>query len=521
MVSILAALLVVLTTNAITLQATSGGGQSTPRRLAASFLYHTKEAQPDYNKAGQLLSAKGLSESDRAQRAAQLREVLDARGLYLDLQTVPDAADYIDSATRSSWFQPLPEEPRLAFVRVDGRWFVARSTVDVTPAMVAELYPFGLDALADLVPRTGKRIFGLLVWHWIALAIVALLAVLCARLLRLLVRPILGFICKRVGLDSTDAATLNAAARPLALAVTLETIGLVLPLLRLPGSITRWLVLAADIGLWVFIAVALYRFVDLIAHRVVVVTQADGGSAARLVPLLSRVFKIVVVLTGLVIVLQRLDINLAAILAGLSIGGAALALASQDTIKNVFGSFTIMTDRPFVVGDWIIVSGAEGIVEDIGLRSTRIRTFADSVITIPNGRLADMTIDNMGLRIYRRYRTLVGIEHEATPDQVTMFCDGVRTLLLEHPKTLHDPERVVVGFFEYDASALTILVQVFMSATGLREELEIRQEINLGIMRVAERSGVAFAFPTRKVHIEGAAALVAGPPANQQPGKER
>jgi MscS family membrane protein len=102
-----------------------------------------------------------------------------------------------------------------------------------------------------------------------------------------------------------------------------------------------------------------------------------------------------------------------------------------------------------------------------------------------------------------------------------MFCDGVRTLLLEHPKTLHDPERVVVGFFEYDASALTILVQVFMSATGLREELEIRQEINLGIMRVAERSGVAFAFPTRKVHIEGAAALVAGPPANQQPGKER
>jgi MscS family membrane protein len=377
-----------------------------------------------------------------------------------------------------------------------------------------------LDALADLVPRTGKRIFGLLVWQWIALAALALLAVVVARLLQLLVRPILRIVCRRTGLDASDAVTLNAAARPLALALTLESIGLILPLLRLPGSVTRWLVLAADVGLWVFVAVALYRIVDIVAQRVVVSTKADGGSAARLVPLLSRVFKIVVVIAGLVAVLQRLDINLAAILAGLSIGGAALALASQDTIKNIFGSFTIMTDRPFVVGDWIIVTGAEGIVEDIGLRSTRIRTFADSLVTIPNGRLADMTIDNMGMRVYRRYRTLVGIEYEATSEQVTMFCDGIRTLLFSHPRTLHDPERVVVGFFEYETSSLTILVQVFMTASGLREELDIRQEINLGIMKAAEAAGVSFAFPTRKVHIEGSAALVAMPPSIPQPGKE-
>ena len=125
-------------------------------------------------------------------------------------------------------------------------------------------------------------------------------------------------------------------------------------------------------------------------------------------------------------------------MATLSIGGLAFALAAQDTIKNFFGSLMIFVDKPFQVGQWITAPGIDGTVEEVGLRSTRIRTFSNSLIYVPNGKLADATIDNHGLRAYRRFSTQLAITYDTPPELIEVFVEGLRKIVLDHPTTWKD-----------------------------------------------------------------------------------
>lgn len=372
----------------------------------------------------------------------------------------------------------------------------------MTAAATTQDLPFGLDALRSSLPQDGALYLGLHLWQWVALALLVVVAWIVGRLLYVVVRPIVLGGCKKLGFDTSDAVAIKRATRALSLAVSTAIIGRFLPALLLPEGYTKWLGTSVDIITIVLAILTAYRLVGLIAVRLASISKTDSGTALRLVPFFGRAIKVVLVLLGFVLILNRMNVDLTAVLAGLSIGGAALALASQDTIKNVFGAITIMTDRPFSVGDWIITSNGEGVVEDIGLRSTRLRSFADSVITIPNGRLADMAIDNMGMRVYRRYRTMLGIQYNTPPASVMAFVDGVREIISTHPAILRDPNRIVTGFFEYDASSLNILVNTFMTASSLAEEVQIRTELNMAFLELAANLNVSFAFPSRTIYFD-------------------
>lgn len=372
----------------------------------------------------------------------------------------------------------------------------------MTSAATTQDLPFGLNALRSSLPQDGALYLGLHLWQWVALALLVVIAWIVGRLLYVVVRPIVLGGCKKLGFDTSDAVAIKRATRALSLAVSTAIIGRFLPALLLPEGYTKWLGTSVDIITIVLAILTAYRLVGLIAVRLASISKTDSGTALRLVPFFGRAIKVVLVLLGFVLILNRMNVDLTAVLAGLSIGGAALALASQDTIKNVFGAITIMTDRPFSVGDWIITSNGEGVVEDIGLRSTRLRSFADSVITIPNGRLADMAIDNMGMRVYRRYRTMLGIQYNTPPASVMAFVDGVREIISTHPAILRDPNRIVTGFFEYDASSLNILVNTFMTANSLAEEVQIRTELNMAFLELAANLNVSFAFPSRTIYFD-------------------
>ncbi len=365
-----------------------------------------------------------------------------------------------------------------------------------------EHLPLGLEALRSTFPAEGAPYLGLYAWQWVALAVLVVGAWAVGRILYVVIRPIVLGGCKKLGFDTSDALAIKRATRALSLAVSTAVIGRFLPWLLLPDGYALWLGTSVDIVTIVLTVLTAYRLVGLIAQRLAEVYKTDSSTTVRLVPFIGRALKVVLVVIGFVLILSRMHVDLTAVLAGLSIGGAALALASQDTIKNIFGAVTIMTDRPFVVGDWIIVSDGEGTVEDIGLRSTRIRTFADSVLTIPNGRLADMAINNMGMRVYRRYRTLLGIQYNTPPASVAAFVDGVREILRTHPAILQDPTRVVTGFFEFDASSLSILVNSFMTAANLAEEAQIRTELNMAFLELAAKLNVSFAFPSRTIYFD-------------------
>ena len=219
----------------------------------------------------------------------------------------------------------------------------------------------------------------------------------------------------------------------------------------------------------------------------------------QLVPLVSSALKGVVVLIGAVFVMGNLGVNVTSLLAGLGLGGLAVALAAQDTIRNLLGGVTIFADRPFQVGDWVVMNDIEGTVEHVGFRSSRVRTFYNSVVTVPNARIVDTHVDNMGLRQWRRYKTTLGLGYNSTPDQVQAFVEGVRALIRSNPGMRKD--FYIVEFHGFSAVTLDVLVYCFIDAKDWNEELRTRHVLNLDIMRLAQDLGVEFAFPTQTLHV--------------------
>jgi len=192
------------------------------------------------------------------------------------------------------------------------------------------------------------------------------------------------------------------------------------------------------------------------------------------------------------------------LVAGLGVGGLAVALAFQDTLGNFFGSIFILLDRPFAVGDWIKVGDVEGIVEDIGFRSTRIRTFPKTVVSVPNKTVASTTVDNWSKMPKRRVRQTVGVTYETTPEQMEHAVAAIREIVQNDEGV--DKEYIVVRFTEFGDSSLNILVYYFTTAVGFADHAATRERINLAIMRTLENLGLSIAFPTHTVYLEGQAA---------------
>ncbi|MEN1680304.1 MAG: mechanosensitive ion channel family protein [Planctomycetota bacterium] len=219
-----------------------------------------------------------------------------------------------------------------------------------------------------------------------------------------------------------------------------------------------------------------------------------------MIPVAATTARILAVAIGIIVVTAAFSEELpATLIGGLGIGGVAIALASQETLSNFFGSVTVLFDRPFEVGDWVVVDGIEGEVESLGFRSTRIRTGLNSQITLPNNKLATAAIDNWGRRRYRRYLTRLGVEYHTTPEQVDAFCEGVRELIRRQPHTRKD--FYAVYFNDFGASALEILMVVYFEAPDWPTELRERHRLLTDILRLAERLEVGFAFPTQTVHL--------------------
>ena len=182
-----------------------------------------------------------------------------------------------------------------------------------------------------------------------------------------------------------------------------------------------------------------YRLVDLIGNYLIgKAEQTENKFDDILAPLITKAMKVMVVICGLVFLADIFAIDIDKFMAGLGLGGLAFALAAKDTISNVFGSVTILMDRPFQIGDWVTIGAADGVVESVGIRSTRIRTFYDSIITIPNSELINAQIDNYGARRYRRIETTINIGMDTPPEKIDAFCEGIRELIRNHPHTRKD-----------------------------------------------------------------------------------
>ena len=219
-----------------------------------------------------------------------------------------------------------------------------------------------------------------------------------------------------------------------------------------------------------------------------------------LVALLSNILRFIVISIGLIAILDRFGINLQGFLAGLGLGGLAISLAAQDTIKNLIGGFVIIFEKTFQIGDWILTPSVEGTVEEITLRSTRIRTFEDALVTVPNSTLANEYITNWSKRGKRRIKFHLRLDFKTPPEKIRACVNRIQELL-ENDPDVH-PETIYVKFEEFGESSFHVLIYFFTKTTVYKEFLTVKERINLTILDILTEEGVQLAFPARKLYID-------------------
>ncbi len=446
-----------------------------------------------------------IIDSAQAEKLAiQLKQVLDGAGLYVRFNAIPADPDYRDTTTNEFVFTPFPAQiPEIYLERRESLWYYSRETVEMIPNLHKRIYPFGSDLLLNLTPKFGQeRFLGLYTWQYIGILVLLILAALGQFVLSRLLNPLVSKLSQsRLYPSLVPKQRTWRLARLVSFLVIVRLLRLFVPPLQLPAEVSTLVIKILgilSIVLVILIGLAIVRIVMIYADRFTKRTESKLDE--QLVPILKRTLQAIVVVFGLIQVLRLFNINPTPLLAGLSIGGLALALAAQDTLKNLFGSLTIFLDKPFQIGDWINFKGLDGTVEEVGFRSTRVRTFANSLIYVPNGQLADSVIDNFGLRVYRRFKMTISITYDTPPDLIEVFVDGIRGIVATHPKMRKDYYEIHLN--EMGAHSLDILFYTFMLVPDYSTELKTRHEILLAILRLAEKLGVRFAFPTQTIHIE-------------------
>lgn len=219
-------------------------------------------------------------------------------------------------------------------------------------------------------------------------------------------------------------------------------------------------------------------------------------------PFLSKVMRFVILALTFSIIAQEFNYDVNGFVAGLGLGGLAFALAAKETIGNFFGGIIIITEKPFTLGDWIKTPSVEGVVEDISFRSTKIRTFAQALVTVPNSTLANEPITNWTKMGKRQIQFTLGVTYNTTQTQLKTCVKRIEHLLAEHDG-VHD-ETINVVFNAFGDSSLNIFLNFFTKTTAYADHLSVKQDINFKIMAILEEEGVDFAFPSRTIYVEEA-----------------
>jgi MscS family membrane protein len=219
-----------------------------------------------------------------------------------------------------------------------------------------------------------------------------------------------------------------------------------------------------------------------------------------LIPFISKALRVIIVAISVSVVAQEFDYDVNGFVAGLGLGGVAIAFAAKDVLGNLFGGFVIITEKPFTIGDWIMTPSVEGTVEDISFRSTRVRTFAQALVTVPNATLANESITNWSKMGKRQISFRLRVTHDTTKDQMANVVGQIEYLLKNHPD-IH-PETILVTFDDYKENGLDIFLYFFTKTTNWGEFLKIKEEINFEIMDILENERVYVAMPSRKLYLD-------------------
>lgn len=476
---------------------------STPWHSILTHIYFLQSGNYDDAKASIPFLHPGVDSVQARDLAIKLKQAWDARGHIVNFDNVPRDANYLDTVSERQIFAPISHTPGIYVERQpNGQWRYSVNSFDNIEDFYREVFPYGSELLANLFSERGTvRFFGLYLWQHIGILLMIIVSLLLHKLLTYAFNRLLYQGAHKLGYDKIVRPYLLPVAKPMSWFVVFVFIAVFYPILQLPAQVSFYLSFIFRV-LWpLFGIIVFYNLVDVFGLYLESLAGKNESSLDNhVVPLIRKVLRVFVVIVGGLFILQNLDVNITALLAGLSIGGLALALAAQDTLKNLFGSLMIFIDKPFSVGHWITSGDIDGTVEEVGFRSTRVRSFRNSLYYVPNGKLADSTIDNHGLRLFRRFFMHIAVTYDTPPDLIEVFVQGLRKIVEKHPNTRKD--FYIIEFNEMGDFSLRIMFYIFFAVPTWPEELRARHEILIEIVRLAEKLGVRFAFPTSTMHME-------------------
>ena len=479
-------------------------GRDTPRGTVRGFLKAALRAEDDL--ARRYLDTP-LRDADAMTLARQLFVVLDAR--------LPARLDEVSDHPEGSRANPLrPDQEVVGTIRGaesdvdivvervtvggDRVWLFSRQTLRAVPSLHAEItLGWGDGKLSPFL--TGTRLGGIRLFEWLTallgLPVFYLLTVWLNRFLTPLMRAVWRRLRPRS--DVLNRQVMPMPVRLLVLAVAVRWFGASLPLPLLVRQF--WSNLATLVAIVGVVWLAILNNGEVEQHirrRIPMANLSAGTSLARLV---RRLVDVVVLLVGLLILLRHFGVDPTPALAGLGVGGIAVALAAQKTLENVVAGASLIFDQAVQVGDFLKVGELSGTVDQIGLRSTRIRTLDRTVVSIPNSQIANVTLETLSARDRFWFHPVVGVRYETTPDQLRAVLDSFRRLLVEHPAV--DEASVRVRFLRLGAFSLDIDVFAYVDAPDWNKFLEIQEELLFGVTTAVSAAGAEIAFPSQTMYV--------------------
>lgn len=438
------------------------------------------------------------STKNRADVAVKLKKVLDGMGINVGLLRIPKDANYIDSLSQREVYFLYPLERRIYVEKEKGKWYYSKETIAQLDQMYSEIYILDIN-FKQYFPASFwyKKLFGITFIKWLG---ILLLTPLCF-LAYIISKSIYYFLVKRyVGkkfeITQEVKDELKKSSKLLGLFVGTKLFNALLPQIQLPVAWNAFLLRTVGIASTLILIALISKTIDaLFAYYKI---KSASGKDNQVLPIVNRILKVSIWIIGIVYILQYMGVNVITLLTGLSIGGLVLALAAQDTVKNLIGSVMIFIDRPFKIGDWVKFNDMEGEVEEIGVRSTRIRTFEDSLIYVPNSILADHVVNNMGLRKNRSFKTKFKVENNLPVEKLNHFIEQLKKIIVDHPDTLKD--RFEVRLNAIEDGLPSILFYCFFKTNTYESELKSRHEILTQVLGLSEKEGIVLALPSKKVY---------------------
>ncbi len=479
-----------MSTSAHAEESEGGPACSTPRKAVASVF------QPEVHQRTKCLESGTFSSIELVDRIG----ALFTGKLRLKPATISDSPDFKDSRGRQR-LVVHPKFPEIAVEKIGKKWVWTEDALDAVERRYVQSTAPAIERYAPKWTQVSLGSHKL--YQLLALLLAFIVGIVARQALRALAENRIRPLIERTG-QAWASKMVFVVASPGATLVMAAVLRFVYPRLGLPAATAAWLGLLVRVLIILSVVWAAYRFVDVVSGRMEHKAAAtDTKLDDQLVPLVRRSLKVLIAMSGLLVILQNIGVNVGALVATLGVGGIAIALAAKDTVANIFGSVMIFVDRPFQIGDWVNVGGVEGVVEEVGFRSTRIRTFYDSVVTVPNAKFIEANIDNYGRRSYRRCKFTLNLTYDATPEQMQAFVEGIRAIIQANSATRKDAYEVHMSGF--GAASLDVFVYFFFKVDSWSEELKQRHNVLLEIMRLAHDLGVEFAFPTQTLHLASVA----------------